>query len=104
MLFPEGTRNKTNDPLLDFHTGAFRIAVEAQIPVAPLILLNTRKLMPKGGLLQRPGRMTCQYLDPVETKGMEEKDIPKLKALVREKMWAAILKFDPYFQKLKEVV
>lgn len=45
-IYPEGTRNKTDQPLKEFHNGAFRLAVETGKPLLPAILLNTKKALP----------------------------------------------------------
>src|SRR5690625_2104436 len=48
ILYPEGTRNKTEAPLKSFHDGAFKMAVETQKPIIPALLFNTRKILPPG--------------------------------------------------------
>lgn len=41
MVFPEGTFNMTHRPLKDFYDGAFRLAIETQTPVKPVLFLDT---------------------------------------------------------------
>ena len=43
-IFPEGTRNKTSEPLLEFKNGAFKIATKAKCPIVIAALKNTRKV------------------------------------------------------------
>lgn len=45
-LYPEGTRNKTDQPLKSFHSGAFRLAVETGKSIIPGIIFNTKKVLP----------------------------------------------------------
>ncbi len=45
-IYPEGTRNKTSEPLQKFHDGAFRLAVDTQTPIIPSLLFNTHIVMP----------------------------------------------------------
>lgn len=47
-IYPEGTRNKTDQPLKEFHSGAFRLAVETGKPILPAIIFNTKKALPQG--------------------------------------------------------
>ena len=47
-IYPEGTRNKTEMPLKEFHDGAFRLAVETGRPILPAIMFNTKKALPPG--------------------------------------------------------
>ncbi|MES2883113.1 MAG: 1-acyl-sn-glycerol-3-phosphate acyltransferase [Bacteroidota bacterium] len=45
-IYPEGTRNKTNEPLQKFHDGAFKLAIETGTSIIPAIIFNTRKVLP----------------------------------------------------------
>ena len=44
VIFPEGTRNKTDDVLLDFHAGSFKIAQRAKCPIVVVCLTNTDEI------------------------------------------------------------
>jgi 1-acyl-sn-glycerol-3-phosphate acyltransferase len=83
MIFPEGTRSRTAD-LLPFKDGAFRLAVEAGVPLLPLAVSGTRTALPKHDW--RFGRSVAEVrvLEPVDTSGMTLADVPALKARVRE--------------------
>jgi 1-acyl-sn-glycerol-3-phosphate acyltransferase len=83
MIFPEGTRSRTSE-LLPFKDGAFRLAIEAGVPVLPLAVSGTRDALPKHDW--RFGRSVAEVrvLEPVETAGLTLADIPALKAQVRE--------------------
>src|SRR5690606_10156480 len=57
LVFPEGTFNDTRRPLKDFYDGAFRLAIETQTPVKPVLFLDTYRRMPYTGVLTlTPGR------------------------------------------------
>lgn len=87
FIFPEGTRNKSSEPLLDFRDGAFRLAIESQVPVAALTLLNTGKLLsPMRPIELSPGVINCVWSEPISTKGMTQEDIPALKEKVISEM------------------
>ena len=45
-VYPEGTRNKTDDPLKEFHNGAFKLAVETGTSILPAIMFHTKKVLP----------------------------------------------------------
>jgi 1-acyl-sn-glycerol-3-phosphate acyltransferase len=49
-FFPEGTRSKSGE-LLTFKAGAFRLAKEYQVPIVPVSLVGTRRMLPKGSML-----------------------------------------------------
>lgn len=80
FICPEGTRNKTEKPLLEFKEGAFRIAIESQLPLAVLVLKNSRDLLhPLRPLELSPGIMRGEWCAVIETKGMTQNDVPALK-------------------------
>jgi 1-acyl-sn-glycerol-3-phosphate acyltransferase len=82
MIFPEGTRSKTGE-LQTFKDGAFRIAIESQVPVLPIAVAGTRDAMEKGTFRFRRANAVCRVLDPIETAGMTLDDLPALRERVR---------------------
>jgi 1-acyl-sn-glycerol-3-phosphate acyltransferase len=88
MIFPEGTRSATSE-LLPFKDGAFRLAIDAGVPILPLALHGTGTALPKHDW--RFGRSTAvvKVLEPVETAGLTTADIPALKERVRNMIVAA---------------
>jgi len=83
MIFPEGTRSPTAE-LLPFKDGAFRLAIDAGVPILPLALHGTGTALPKHDW--RFGRSTAivEVLKPVETAGLSPADVAALKEGVRE--------------------
>ncbi len=84
VLFPEGTRNRTDKPLLDFKDGAFRLAIDTQLPIAVLTILNTRDFLPATKFEMKPGIIHATWSEPIETKGLTANDVPMLKEKVKE--------------------
>ena len=82
MIFPEGTRSSSAE-LLPFKDGAFRLAIDAGVPILPLAVHGTANALPKHGW--RFGRSTAvvEVLEPVETAGLAPDDVPELKERVR---------------------
>ena len=83
LIFPEGTRSKTAD-LLPFKDGAFRLAIEAGVPILPLALSGTGTALPKHGWRFGRSAAEVRVLEPIETAGMTLADVPDLKARVRD--------------------
>jgi 1-acyl-sn-glycerol-3-phosphate acyltransferase len=83
MIFPEGTRSKTAE-LLPFKDGAFRLAIEAGVPILPLALSGTGTALPKHGWRFGRSAAEVRVLEPVETTGLTLADVPALKARIRE--------------------
>jgi 1-acyl-sn-glycerol-3-phosphate acyltransferase len=94
FMFPEGTRNKLGVPLMPFYDGAFRVAIDLQIPIAPLVMCTPSDLMPPTNFFYKPGTVKCIFLDPIPTVGMTEDDLEKLKKTAFDAMHHAILQHD----------
>ena len=82
MIFPEGTRSPTND-LLPFKDGAFRLAIDAGVPILPLALHGTSTALRKHDWRIGPSTAVVEVLTPVETTGLTPADVPALKERVR---------------------
>lgn len=83
LIFPEGTRNRTNSVLLPFRDGAFKMAIRAQCPVIPFLLPDNRFLMPMRNPLLRKGTLRIHYLDPISTHDLTLEDVSYLREKVR---------------------
>ncbi len=88
MIFPEGTRSKTSE-LLPFKDGAFRLAIEAGVPILPLVVSGTGTALRKHDWRFGRSDAEVRVLEPVETAGLTLSDIPELKARVRHTIVAA---------------
>jgi 1-acyl-sn-glycerol-3-phosphate acyltransferase len=88
MIFPEGTRSRTED-LLPFKDGAFKLAIEAQVPILPIAVAGTRDCMAKGSFAFRRARAKARVLAPIATTGLTAKDIPALRDQTRDAIDAA---------------
>jgi 1-acyl-sn-glycerol-3-phosphate acyltransferase len=86
MIFPEGTRSLTPD-MLPFKDGAFRLAVEAGVPILPLALHGTRDAIAKHDWRINPAHAIVEILDPEPTDGVT--DIKALKDRVQERIRVA---------------
>ena len=92
MLFPEGTRSRDGG-IQPFKDGAFRLAIDAQVPVLPIAIDGTRDCRPKGSWWFGPARATARILDPVPTRGLTEGDVASLKEEVRGRIASARASF-----------
>ena len=82
MIFPEGTRSATGR-MLPFKDGAFRLAVEAGVPVLPLVVAGTGTALPKKGWIMGDSVAEVRVLEPVPTEGLTLKDVAALRNRVR---------------------
>ncbi|MEO8582947.1 MAG: lysophospholipid acyltransferase family protein [Flavitalea sp.] len=65
-IYPEGTRNKSQEPLKPFHNGAFKLAVDTRKSIVPALIFNTRKALPADKFFySMPTRLYMDFLPPV---------------------------------------
>ncbi|KAL9527897.1 1-acyl-sn-glycerol-3-phosphate acyltransferase [Sphaerulina musiva] len=91
FIFPEGTRSYYSHPdLLAFKKGAFHLAIQAQVPVVPIVVANYSNVLDVKRKRFVPGRIPVRVLEPVSTKGMSKEDVDALMENVRGKMLEAL--------------
>ncbi|MGB0885219.1 MAG: lysophospholipid acyltransferase family protein [Chitinophagales bacterium] len=83
FLYPEGTRNRTNEPLKNFYDGAFRLAIEHQLPIVVCTLVGTKKVNSPNRLMSfMPGKVTAHWEEPILTKRKTKDEVAELKEKV----------------------
>jgi 1-acyl-sn-glycerol-3-phosphate acyltransferase len=83
IIFPEGTRSQDGRVGI-FKAGSFLLAIEAQLPIVPLSVDGTRRVMRKSELTTRPGHATLVVHAPIETTGLDASDARNLAQRVRQ--------------------
>lgn len=74
-IYPEGTRNKSNEPLKTFHNGAFRLAADTGKAIIPAIIFNTKKVLPPGKIFYAmPHKLSIHFLSPIYMQENESTD------------------------------
>lgn len=79
LIFAEGTQNRTANILQPFKDGAFRIAVDTQHPVLPIVVLGAGPLMPPGTINLKPGRIRIYVGKEIASEGLGSDDVKALK-------------------------
>ena len=87
LIFPEGTRSKTEE-LLPFKKGGFIMAIKAGAPIVPVAIQGGRAAMQRGSRIIRPVTVSVRVGEPVPTAGLDLKQRDALIATVREKISA----------------
>jgi 1-acyl-sn-glycerol-3-phosphate acyltransferase len=85
LIFPEGTRSKT-DQLLPFKKGGFRMAIKAGAPIVPVAISGGRAAMVHGSFIIRPVTLTIRIGRPVETRDVDVEDRDALIQRVRHEI------------------
>lgn len=97
FIFPEGTFNETGQPLKSFYDGAFRIAIETQTPIKPILFVDAIDRMHFRGFFElTPGKNRTVYLDEVAVAGYTLAEVPVLRKKVHELMDAGMRRYRNY--------
>jgi 1-acyl-sn-glycerol-3-phosphate acyltransferase len=97
FIFPEGTFNETQQPLKDFYDGAFRIAIETQTPIKPVLFVDTLDRLHYRSLFElTPGINRVVYLEEVPVTDLGMKDIQALKQKVYSIMENGLRRYRSY--------
>jgi 1-acyl-sn-glycerol-3-phosphate acyltransferase len=87
VSFPEGTLTRMPG-LLGFHVGSFLVAVEAGIPVVPIVISGTRSALRGGQWFPRPSNINVHIGEPVRPDGSDFSAAVRLRDAVRARMLA----------------
>ena len=98
-IFPEGTRSYYDHPdMLAFKKGAFHLALQAQVPIVPVVVANYSNILNVKKKIFRPGTIRAKVLEPVETKGKTKEDVDALLEEVRTRMLTELKKLTSHAQ------
>jgi 1-acyl-sn-glycerol-3-phosphate acyltransferase len=97
FIFPEGTFNESENPLKSFYDGAFRIAIETQTPIKPLLFIDTIERMHFSTVFSiTPGKSRVVYLADIPVAGLTLDDLPDLKARAYKQMEEGLRRYRKY--------
>lgn len=86
MFFPEGTRSRTG-LLLPFADGPFRLAIQAGVPILPMVVEGTQNALPKNTWkLGESSTIRLEVLPPISVDGFALEDAPRLREQVRRRI------------------
>jgi 1-acyl-sn-glycerol-3-phosphate acyltransferase len=95
-IAPEGTFNESHAPLSKFYDGAFRLAIETQTPIKPLLFLDAVDRLHWSHLLTlTPGKLRTVYLEEISPAGYGPDDVQLLKQKVYDLMENKIRQYQP---------
>ena len=103
LVFPEGTFNTTHHPLKEFYDGAFRVAIESNTPVKPVLFLDGYNRMPYEHLFSlNPGVSRSVFLEEISTDGLITEDVTMLREKVYKVMEEKLLEYNAAWIKEKQ--
>ena len=85
-VFPEGTRNKEGSEILQFKKGAFHLAMNAGVPIIPVVFSSYSPFYNSRAKKFTPGRIHASVLPPIDTSKYSKEQMPQLIDDVRDLM------------------
>jgi 1-acyl-sn-glycerol-3-phosphate acyltransferase len=92
-ICPEGTFNYSDKPLKDFYDGAFKLAIETQTNIKPIVLLDTYDRLNHKSIGIENGKSRMVYLEEVSVQGLQAKDVAQVKEKVFNIMEDALIRY-----------
>tara|TARA_B100001964_G_C14224052_1_gene596748 strand:- start:1735 stop:2286 length:552 start_codon:yes stop_codon:yes gene_type:complete len=89
VFFAEGTRSRKGE-VKQFRKGAFRLAQELGLPILPISIHDTNKVLPSDTLDWAPGRVKLKLHEPIPTKGLDLEDIDAIGEQTRQVIGKAL--------------
>jgi 1-acyl-sn-glycerol-3-phosphate acyltransferase len=80
IIYAEGTRS-SDGHVSRFKAGSFLLAIEARLPIVPVAVVGTRRVMPKGRLRTEPAEVTLVVHDPIQPPAIDQPTVRDAKAL-----------------------
>lgn len=101
IIFAEGTRNRTPQPLKEFHNGAFILSQETGVPILPVVFTNIKHLSSAESTLIRPWTIESTHLAPVYPD--QYPDVQTYKQAVHKIMWNFLVENDVNFKNFEHL-
>ncbi len=94
VIAPEGTFNMTHQPLKSFYDGAFKIAIETETPIKPMLFLDTYDRLHYESIFSlTPGKSRTIFLQEIPVDGLTMDDVDMLKEKVYKAMEAGLIRY-----------
>lgn len=88
LIFPEGTRSKKGNEMLEFHSGSFKCAAKTKCPIIPFALIDSYEVLDQKG--SKPVTVQLHYLDPIPYEEYAGMKTPEIAEMVRSRIEAVI--------------
>lgn len=88
LIFPEGTRSRTGNHLLEFHGGSFKCALKAKCPIIPIAFVDSFKVLDQKGC--KPVTVQIHYLEPIMYEEYKDLKTVELAELVKSRIKAVV--------------
>ena len=91
LIFPEGTRSRRGNKMLEFHGGSFKCAIKTKCPIIPIAFIDSFKVLDQKGC--KPVTVQIHYLEPILYEEYKDMNTVELAAMVRGRIEETINKY-----------
>lgn len=84
LIFPEGTRSRNGNELLEFHSGSFKCATKTKCPIVPVAFVNSFKVLDEKGC--KPVNVQIHYLEPIYYEEYQNMNTSEIAAMVHDRI------------------
>ena len=90
VIYPEGTRNRTGDPLKSFHDGAFKLAIAAKKEIIPAVIFYSGKILPpEKKFFLWPHKLEMHFLPAISSDEISSKELKEKVFTIMSEYYAA---------------
>ena len=88
LIFPEGTRSRKGNEMLEFHSGSFKCATKTKCPIVPVAFVDSFKVLDQKGC--KPVAVQIHYLEPIYYEEYKDMNTVELAAYVHDKIESVV--------------
>lgn len=88
LIFPEGTRSRKGNQMLEFHSGSFKCATKTKCPIVPVAFVNSFKVLDEKGC--KPINVQIHYLKPISYEEYQDMNTVELATMVHDRIEAVV--------------
>lgn len=91
LIFPEGTRSRKGNQMLEFHAGSFRPALKAKCPIQPVAFIDSYKVLDQKGC--DPVTVQVHFLEPIPYEEFKDMNTNELAEMVHNRIETVVNKY-----------
>lgn len=92
LIFPEGTRSKNKNEMLEFHSGSFKCATKSKSPIVPVAVIDCYKVLDQKG--SKPVTVQIHYLKPIPYEEYKDMNTVEIAEMVKNRIDETIKKYE----------
>ncbi len=92
LIFPEGTRSKNGNKMLEFHSGTFKCATKSKCTIQPFALIDSFRVLDHNGI--EPVNVQLHYLEPISYEEYKDMNTTEIATMVHDRVQKKIAEME----------